>query len=144
MIVFYLEYEMCIIGKHNKSRIVAKIPPEECECCVLSGSVLCGGLITRPLTTMVRCFVWSRNLKRPWSTLGRSAIGKKSLHLISIWIFVSTTCIFMIECTLRSYVNLLMIVSVIQSKAFVFKLKLYFRYPLLLHEHPCVKPYKFW
>ena len=37
-----------------------------CECCVLSGRVLCDGVITRPegvLPTVVRRYVWSRNLK---------------------------------------------------------------------------------
>jgi hypothetical protein len=50
-------------------RLWVRIPPEGmdvcCECCMLSGRGLCDELITRPeevLPTMVRRFVWSRNL----------------------------------------------------------------------------------
>ena len=54
-----------------------------CECCVLSGRGLCGGLITRPeesyrLWCVVVCDLeTSSRMRRSWPALGCSTIGKK-------------------------------------------------------------------
>jgi len=47
------------------------------ECCVLSGRGLCDGLIREALPTVMRRFVWSRNLKNE-EAMGRSATGEKN------------------------------------------------------------------
>jgi hypothetical protein len=52
------------------------------ECCVLSGRGLCDELITLPdetyrLRCVVVCDLEAWRTRRPWSALGRSAIGKK-------------------------------------------------------------------
>jgi hypothetical protein len=54
-----------------------------CECCVLSGSSLCDGLITRleesyRLWCVVVCDLETSRMRRPWPALGRSASKKKS------------------------------------------------------------------
>ena len=57
-----------------------------CECCVLSGRVLCDGLITCPEDTyrlwcVVVCDLeTSSRMRRPWSTLGCGAIGKQNIN----------------------------------------------------------------
>ena len=59
-----------------------------CECCVLSGIGLCDELITRPeksyrLRCVVVCDLETSRMRRPWSALGRSAIGKMK-HLLPV------------------------------------------------------------
>ena len=54
------------------------------HCCLLSGRGLCDGLITRPeesyrLWCVVVCDLETSRMRRPWSALGRSATGKKSI-----------------------------------------------------------------
>ena len=60
-----------------------RIPPAPwmfvcCECCVLSGRVLCDEMITRPeesyrLWCVVVCDLETSRMRRPWPALGRSA-----------------------------------------------------------------------
>jgi len=55
-----------------------------CECCVLSGRVLCDELIIRleesyRLRCVVVCDLETSKMRRPWPALGRSATGKKSI-----------------------------------------------------------------
>jgi len=52
-----------------------------CECCVLSGRVLCDGLITRPeesyrLWCVVVCDLETTRMRRPWPALRRSDTEK--------------------------------------------------------------------
>jgi hypothetical protein len=65
------------------SRLRVRISPGAwvsffCECCVLSGTGLCDGLVTRPEKSY-RVWVWCEAsvMRRPWPTRGSSAIGKK-------------------------------------------------------------------
>ena len=61
-------------------RLWVRIPPGTwmsvcCECCVLSGRVHCGELITRPeesyrLCCVVVCDLETSNMRRPWPTGG--------------------------------------------------------------------------
>ena len=59
-----------------------------CECYVLSGRGLCDGLITRPeesyrLWCVVVCDLeTSSRMRRPWPTLGHTAIGGEKINLI--------------------------------------------------------------
>jgi len=61
-----------------------------CECCVLSGRGLCDGLITRPeesyrLWCVIVCDLeTSSRMRRPWPTLGCSAIWKKKMLEINM------------------------------------------------------------
>jgi hypothetical protein len=53
-----------------------------CDCCVLSGRVLCDKLITRPEESyrrwrVVVCDLETSRMRRPWPALGRSATGQK-------------------------------------------------------------------
>jgi len=64
-----------------------RIPPGAwmfvfCECCVLEVRGFCDELITRPeksyrLCCVVVCDLETWRMRRPWSTLGRSATAKK-------------------------------------------------------------------
>jgi len=62
-----------------------------CECCVVSGRGLCDKLITCPeksygLWCIVVCDLETSRMRRPWSTLGRSATAKKkSLFRLYFW-----------------------------------------------------------
>ena len=52
------------------------------ECCMLSGTGLCDGLITRPeepyrLCLVVVCDLEASKMRRPWPALGCSAVGKE-------------------------------------------------------------------
>ena len=56
-----------------------------CECCVLSGRVLCDELITRPeesyrLWCAVVYGLETSRMRRSWTALGRSATGKRKKH----------------------------------------------------------------
>ena len=57
-----------------------------CWCCVLSGGDLCDELITHPgesyrLWCVVVCDQETSRMRRPWPALGRSATGKKTVHI---------------------------------------------------------------
>ena len=59
-----------------------------CDCCVLSGRVLCDGLITRQeesyrLWCVVVCDLETSWMRRPWPALGCSATGKKHIIIIN-------------------------------------------------------------
>jgi hypothetical protein len=66
-------------------RLWVRIPPGAwvsvfCECCVLSGTGLCDGLITRPeesyrLCCVDTCGLETSWMRRPWPAWGRSARG---------------------------------------------------------------------
>jgi hypothetical protein len=61
-----------------------------CECCVLSGRCLCDELITRPegsyrLWCVVVCDLQTSIMRRPWLTLGRSAIRERCWNVV--WIY---------------------------------------------------------
>jgi len=64
-----------------------------CECCVLSGRVLCDELITRPeesyrLCCVVVCDLETSKMRRPWPALGRSATAKKKKNrTFTIYVF---------------------------------------------------------
>jgi hypothetical protein len=70
-------------------RLWVRIPPEEgmyvcCECCVLSGRVLCDGLITRPeesyrLWCVVVCDLETSWMRRLWPTGGCRAKNQKKV-----------------------------------------------------------------
>jgi len=59
-----------------------------CECCVLSGRVLCDELITRPVES---CRLWcvvvydleTSSMRRPWPALGHSATGDSEIKYVS-------------------------------------------------------------
>ena len=69
-------------------RLRVRILPEACmflccECCVLSGTGLCDGPITRPeesyrLWCVVVCDLETSRMRRPWSALGHSDRGGKN------------------------------------------------------------------
>ena len=74
-------------------RLWFRIPPGAwifvcCECCVLSGSCLCDGLIPSPeesyrLWCVVVCDLeTSSRMRRSWPALGCSAIGRKKRRLL--------------------------------------------------------------
>ena len=57
-----------------------------CECCMLPGTGPCDGLITRPeepyrLCCVVVCDLETSRMRRPWPTLGRSAVGKENVAM---------------------------------------------------------------
>ena len=68
-------------------RLWVRTPPGSwmsvcCECCVLSGRVLCEELITRPeesyrLWCVVVCDLETSRMRRPWPALGRSETENK-------------------------------------------------------------------
>jgi len=67
-----------------------RIPPGECECCVLSGRGLCDELIIRPeesyrLWCVVVCDVETSRMRRPWPALRRSATAKKKINILTIF-----------------------------------------------------------
>jgi len=58
------------------------------ECCVLSGRVLCDGLISRPeesyrMWCVVVCDLETSRMRRPWPALGRSATEEKYISIFS-------------------------------------------------------------
>jgi len=71
-------------------RLRVRIPPGEwksvsCECCVLSGTGLCVGLITRPVDSYRVWCICDRDtqiMRRPWPTRGRYTRKKKFEHVI--------------------------------------------------------------
>jgi len=61
-----------------------------CECCVLSGRCLCDELITRAeesyrLWCVIVCDLETSRMRRPWPTLGHSAMGGG--NVFPIWKF---------------------------------------------------------
>jgi len=74
-------------------RFWIRIPPGVwmsvcCECCILSGTALCDGLITGPeesyrLWCVVVCDLETSWMRRPWPPLGQSATGNKWINDIN-------------------------------------------------------------
>jgi hypothetical protein len=60
-----------------------------CECCVLSGRVLCDDLIIHPeesyrVWCVVVCDLETSTMRRPWPALGRSAKEKKIPYILHV------------------------------------------------------------
>ena len=77
-----------------------RIPPggmdvcESCECCVLSGRVLCDGPITRSeeyyrLWCVIVCDPKTSRMRRPWPALGCSATEKKNKETATLFIVLA-------------------------------------------------------
>jgi hypothetical protein len=85
-----------------------------CECCVLSGRVLCDELITHPKESywrwcIVVCDLETSVMRRPWLALGCSAIGRKiktcMLFILTILFVYVLSCVetFHIQLSYNKY-----------------------------------------